>query len=111
MRLYGKNQPSDTKMNAYKLLKSGQNYKEISARLRVQESTAEVYTIDALAAGAPLDHERMAILLGITGDTFEAIKNCNKDAKLRSIRNEVNESFTYNQVRFVLACMIRDINL
>lgn len=114
MRLYGKKQPSDTKMNAYELLKSDQNYKEISARLRVQESTAEVYTIDALAAGAPLDHERMAILLGITGDTFEAIKktiSCNKDAKLRSIRNELNESFTYNQVRFVLACMIRDINL
>ena len=67
MRLYGKNQPSDTKMNAYEL-----------------------------------DHERMAILLGITGDTFEAIKktiSCNKDAKLRSIRDELNESFTYNQVR------------
>ena len=114
MRLYGKNQPSNAKMNAYELLKSGLNYKEIAARLRVQEPTAEVYTIDALAAGAPLDHERMAILLGVAGDTFEAIKKAissNTDSKLRSIKDELNESLTYNQIRFVLACMIRDINL
>ena len=88
MRLYGKNQPSNAKMNAYELLKSGLNYKEIAERLRVQEPTAEVYTMDALAAGAPLDHERMAILLGVTGDKFEAIKQAissNKDSTLRSI--------------------------
>ena len=114
MRMYGKNQPSNAKMIAYKLLKSGKNYTEIAGRMGVQESTAAVYTIDALAAGAPLDHERMANLLGVTGEMFETIKktiSSNTDSKLRSIRDELDESFTYNQIRFVLACMIRDINL
>lgn len=114
MRMYGKNQPSNAKMNAYELLKSGKNYTEIAGRMGVQESTAAVYTIDALAAGAPLDHERMANLLGVTGEMFETIKktiSSNTDSKLRSIRDELDESFTYNQIRFVLACMIRDINL
>lgn len=114
MRMYGKNQPSNAKMNAYELLKSGKNYTEIAGRMGVQESTAAVYTIDALAAGAPLDHERMANLLGVTGEMFETIKktiSSNTDSKLRSIRDELDESFTYNQIRFLLACMIRDINL
>ena len=60
MRLYGKNQPSSGKMRAFEQLKNSRDYKEMAACLGVQESTATVYTIDALAAGAPLDHKRMA---------------------------------------------------
>ena len=114
MRLYGKNQPSSGKMRAFEQLKNGRDYKEIAACLGVQESTAAVYTIDALAAGAPLDHKRMATLLEITGETFETIKaviSSNPDSKLRTIRDELHESFSYNQIRFVLACMIRGLDL
>ena len=50
--MYGKNQPSNSKMRAYEEFKNGRNYSEIAVTLGVQEATAEVYTIDALAAGA-----------------------------------------------------------
>ena len=114
MRMYGKNQPSNGQMQAFELLKNGRDYKEIASSLRVQQSTAEVYTIDALAAGAPLDHGRMANLLGVTRDIFERVMTvitANTDSKLRTIRDELGESFSYNQNRFVLACMIRDLEL
>ena len=114
MRMYGKNQPSNGKMQAFELLKNGRDYKEIASSLRVQQSTAEVYTIDALAAGAPLDHGRMANLLGVTRDIFERVMTvitANTDSQLRTIRDELGESFSYNQIRFVLACMIRDLEL
>ena len=71
-------------------------------------SPAQIYAIDSLAAGAPIDHVRLANLLQVTEENFEAIRNCiekNKDHKLRSIRDEL-VVFSYNQIRFVLACMI-----
>lgn len=114
MRMYGKNEPSDGKMRAFEQFKNGEDYKEIAASLRVREATAEVYTIGALAAGAPLDHARMANLLGITGEMFDRIRaviSSNTDSKLRTIREELNESFSYNQIRFVLACMIRALDV
>lgn len=114
MRMYGKNQPSNSKMRAYEEFKNGRGYREIAATLGVEEDTAKVYTIDALAAGAPLSHSRMASLLEISGEEFENIKSSiisNTDAKLRTIRGNLNESFSYNQIRFVLACMIRELEV
>lgn len=55
-----------------------------------------MYMIDVLVVGVLFDYEWMVILFGIMGDIFEVIKNCNKDVKLRSIRDEFNESFIYN---------------
>lgn len=112
MRMYGKNQPSNSKMRAYEEFKNGRNYSEIAVTLGVQEATAEVYTIDALAAGAPLDHTRMANLLEIGGEAFDRIKaaiTSNVNAKLGAIRADLIESFSYNQIRFVLTCMIREL--
>lgn len=69
-----KNQPSNGKMRAFEQFKNGRNYKEIAACLGVQEPTTQVYTIDALAAGAPLDLNRMANLLEVTEATFSTIR-------------------------------------
>lgn len=112
--MYGKNQPSNGKMRAFEQFRNGMDYKEIAACLGVQESTAQVYTLDALAAGAPLNHERMANLLGVTEAIFSTISaaiSSNEDSKLRSIRDSLNESYSYNQIRFVLACMIKGLDL
>ena len=111
MRLYGKNQPSNSKMRAFEEFKAGHSYRDIAATMAVQEATAEIYTIDAFAAGAPLNHTRMANLLEIQSEDFERIKSAitaNSNAKLATIRADLNESFSYNQIRFVLACMIRE---
>lgn len=114
MRLYGKNQPSNSKMRAFEEFKAGHSYRDIAAALAVQEATVEIYTIDAFAAGAPLNHMRMANLLEIQSEDFERIKSAitaNSNAKLATIRANLNESFSYNQIRFVLACMIRELDL
>lgn len=80
--------------------------------LHVAKATAQIYAIDSFAAGAPIDHVQLANLQ-VTKEKFEAIRNCieqNKDHKLRSIRDEL-VVFSHNQIRFVLACMIRDLTL
>ena len=87
MPMYGKKQPS-----------SGE-----PRNLRVQESMAEVYTIDALAAGAPLDHGRMANLLGLTEEIFERARTvitAHANSKLITIRDELSRYFSYNRIRF-----------
>ena len=101
-------------MRAFEEFKAGRSYKDIAATLAVQEATAQIYTIDAFAAGAPLNHTRMANLLEIQSEDFERIKaaiTSNSNAKLATIRADLNESFSYNQIRFVLACMIRELDL
>ena len=101
-------------MRAFEEFKAGRSYKDIAATLAVQEATAQIYTIDAFAAGAPLKHTRMANLLEIQSEDFERIKaaiTSNSNAKLATIRADLNESFSYNQIRFVLACMIRELDL
>ena len=77
--------------------------------LHVAEGTAQIYTIDSFAEEAPIDHVQLVNLLQVTEENFEAIRNCieqNKDHKLRSIRDKL-VVFSYNQIRFVVACMIR----
>ena len=92
---------------------NGKDFKAVAGMLHVAEATAQIYAIDSFAAGAPIDHGRLANLLQVTEENFAAIRNCiekNKEHKLRSIRDEL-VVFSYNQIRFVLACMIRDLTL
>ena len=80
--------------------------------LHVAEATAQIYGIDAFAAGTPIDHLWLGSILEVGEEDFKTVKDCierNNDNKLRSIRDEL-ETFSYNQIRFVLACMIRDLN-
>ena len=89
------------------------DFKVVAGMLHVAKATAQIYTIDSFAAGAPIDHVQLANLLQVTKEKFEAIRNCseqNKDHKLRSIRDEL-VVFSYNQIRLVLACTIRYLTL
>ena len=105
---------SNGKIRTVQQFRSGKDFKTIAKILKVAEATAEVYGIDAFAAGAPMDHVRLAEVLQVTEENFERIKSCiekGEDPKLRAIRDELHELFSYNQIRFVLACMIRDLSL
>ena len=87
---------------------------ELASELGIAVATAEVYAIDCLAAGRTLDHELLASYLGISTDSFQRIKVAilsNEDNKLRTIRDALAEEFSYNQIRFVLACLIHELEL
>ena len=92
----------------------GKSLTQLSSELGITVATAEVYAIDCLAAGRKLDHEILASYLGISTDSFQRIKMAilsNEDNKLRTIRDAFTEEFSYNQIRFVLACSIRELEL
>lgn len=75
---------------------------------------ARIYGIDAFPAGAPMDHVQLGEILQVTGENFQRVKSCiekSKDLKLHSTQDELHKFFSYNQIHFVLACMIRDLSL
>ena len=95
-------------------LKQGKNFAAVATDLNVAQATAEVYGIDCLAAGADLNHETMATFLNVTEESFEIIKReilSNEDKKLRTIRDNLGEVYSYNQIRFVLACVIHNLEM
>ena len=64
--------------------------------------------------GGPLDHEMIARYLDVTPDAFHRIKRAiqsNEDLKLRTIRDRFDVEFSYDQMHFVLACLIQDFEL
>ena len=112
--LYGKNNPSPKKMLVMQGLKLGKNFATLSSELNVAEATAEVYGIDCLAAGAELDHEYVAKCLKVSKESFGVIKGeimANEDKKLRTVWDNLGQLYSYNQIRFVLACLIHDYEL
>ena len=114
LRLYGKNEPSSQKMKVFQGLKLGKDFAHLSSELDIKKGTAEVYGIDCLAAGGSVDHEMIANYLKVTPDAFHRIKSAiqsNEDLKLRTIRDGFDLEFSYNQIRFVLACLIQEIEL
>jgi len=113
VQLYGKNERSNGKLRAAQELMKKNNFSEIAERLQVAKATAEIYGIDAFVVGALIDHVWLSSILGVSEDNFQTVKDCiehNTDNKLRSIRDEL-ETFSYNQIRFVLGRMIRDLSL
>ena len=87
---------------------------QLSSELGIAVATAEVYVTDCLAAGRKLDYKLLASYLGISTDSFQPIKIAilsNEDNKLRTIRDALTEEFSYNQVCFVLACLICELEL
>ena len=87
---------------------------QLSSELGIAVATAEVYAIDCLAAGRKLDHELLASYVGISTDSFQRIKIAilsNEDNELCTIRDALTEEFSYNQIRFVLACLICELEL
>ena len=86
----------------------------MAEELKITQATAEVYGIDCLAAGQDVDHQTIAKYLDIDEESFEWTKSevvSSNDKKLRTVRDNLREEFSYNQIRFVLACQIRDLEL
>lgn len=112
--LYGKNQPSNKKLRIAEELTKGKSLTELALELGIAIATAEVYAIDCLAAGRKIAHEQIASYLAISTDAFQRIKITilsNEDNRLRTIRDSLDEEFSYNQIRFVLACLIHELEL
>ena len=75
--------------------------------------TAELYTIDAFAAGKAVDPmaKRLAKLLDIVEESFFALQDkLNSKTRLSEVK-EAFPDFSDNQIRFVLARLIRDVEL
>ena len=113
-QLYGKNQPPDKKIYVCNELRAGKDFQQLSKELAIAKATAEVYGIDCLAAGIDVDHKMVARYIRVTPKDFQWIKSTilsNEDKKLHTILNSVNEEFEYNQIRFVLARLILELEI
>ena len=78
--------------------------------LNVAVATAEAYTIDGFCSGATLSYDDLAIKLGLDTDetnliAAQLLQNINSG--LRVVRDALKNVYTYNQIRLVLAAMIR----
>ena len=102
-KLYGQSKMSNQKLRAVDFFQNGMNLAEVDCELCIQTATVEIYLIDALVAGKDIDYHRLGSLLNVTGDVFLLLE--------KSWLKEVKRScpgFSYNQIRFVLACLKRD---
>ncbi|CAB3981689.1 Hypothetical predicted protein [Paramuricea clavata] len=110
--LYGKNKASAKKIQAAKMFgKSHSNIKCIAKALQVEIPTAEVYLIDAYCAGAPMvSIEKLSSELNIHSHLTNTIARLIEQGlpTLRQIRDALNRKVSYNQIKVVLAGMIRD---
>lgn len=87
---------------------------QLASEMGIAKATAEVYAIDCLAAGRKIDHGQLASFLALTPDAFQRIKVTilsNEDNRLRTVRDSLSEEFSYNQIRFALACLIHELEL
>lgn len=78
--------------------------------LNVAVATAEVYAIDGYCSGAPLSYDDLAIKLDLGIDDMDLIASQllqNINSGLRNVRDALKNAYTYNQIRLVLAAMIR----
>ena len=108
--LYGPCKASSKKIEAVNLFLNGKSFQEIARALRVAVATAEVYTIDGYRAGAPLEFDKLCSEMNITYTDRVTVCNGIKThgTTLRNIRDQFQDRYTYNQIRLVLAAMIRD---
>ena len=98
-KMYGKNGPSPKKHLVVQGLKVGKNFYDLSKGLGIAQATAEVYATDCLAAGVNMDHQSIAKYLKVSEETFELIKSeiiKTEDHKLRTIRDNLRDEFSYN---------------
>ena len=88
-----------------KELRKGKNFISIAHEMSIAVATAKVYAIDSFPAGAPLE-ELLAEHVDINSTSFARIKNVilnSTDRKLRSIKDELKDEYSYNQICFVIA--------
>lgn len=111
LSLYGKVKVSNQKLRAVDAFNKGMRLRDIACELFVELPTAEVYLIDSLVAGKDLDHERLGEYLHITNEHFLLLRNELLVQPRLSMVKQSYPTFTYNQIRFVLACLIRDLEV
>ena len=78
--------------------------------LNIAIATVEVYTIDGYCSGAPLSYDDLAVKLGLGTEDMDLIASQllqNINSGLRVVRDALKNAYTYNQIRLVLAVMIR----
>lgn len=85
--------------------------RDIACELCVQLLTAEVYLIDSLVAGKDLDHERLGEYLRITNEHFLVLRDELLVKPRLSMVKQSYPSFSYNQIRFLLAYLIRNLEV
>ena len=116
--LLAENSPLSTLRNNYRSqkkiqvvdeLRKGKKFAVIALELGIAKATVEVYAIDCFAANAPLGETMLVRNMEVNPESFKLIKGeiegC-KDGKLRTVKNQLNDVFSYNQSCLVLACMI-----
>lgn len=112
--MYGKNGPSPKKRLIIQGLALGEDFARLADELSIAKATAEVYGVDCLAAGQDVSHNSIAEYIDVTKESFAIIKSeiiAAQDKKLRTVHDKLGEVYTYNQIRFVLACLIQDLEL
>ena len=112
--MHDRNDPSPKKPLMIEGLKMGKDFSDLAADLSITKATAKVYGIDGLAARQQIDHETLAKLLDVSMDCFKWIRNeilvC-EDRKLCTICDNLSQELSYNQIRFVLPCLIQELEL
>ena len=90
-------------------LREGKRVALIARELGIAEAT-----VDCFVANTPLDKTMLARHMEVNPESFqlikEAIEGC-KDGKLHTVKDHVDDVFSYNQIRLVLACRIRDLEI
>lgn len=87
----------------------GQDFETIGKVLGVVTATAQVYTIDGYCSGAPLSFPELCDSMNLTPTDIKTLSDGIKrhGTSLRNTRDQLGMVHTYNQIRLVLAAMIR----
>ncbi|CAB4024308.1 Hypothetical predicted protein [Paramuricea clavata] len=108
---YSPNRPSPKKIEAMKIFIKQQlcSFETIARMLNVAIATAEVYTIDGYCSGAPVSYKDLALKLNLGAEDMDVIASqLQKDNDgLRIVQDALKNTYSYNQIRLVLAAMIR----
>jgi len=67
-----------------------------------------------VAVATPLDEAVLVCYLDVDRDSFFSIKAAtekNADEKLCMVIDQLRYAFSYDQIRFVIACLIRNVEL
>ena len=113
-RPYGNNYKTARKIEVLEELTKERDFKVIAVEMNIALAMAEVYGIDSFAASAPLDETMLARFLDVSRRSFLVIKDAitrNSDGKLRSVRDELKEQLSYSQIKFIIGCLLRDLEL
>ncbi|WP_232696286.1 helix-turn-helix domain-containing protein [Brevibacillus daliensis] len=92
---------STSTMETYRLLQKGADIQEIAVRRNIKSNTVEDHIIEIALAGIPLDFSRW-----ITKGQINEVNQVSKQyetKRLRLIKDELGNSYTYLQIRLALA--------